>query len=512
MLTVNNGAEVDWANLPLTFLAHGNAKDTAFTLKLHDEMLGNIKLAGKLYDYLLKRVLVTFGRMEHYGLHVCRKTLEEATVASQENLDNLIEDMNALLKGTSMEGKTVNFNSSAQLADVLFGVFNMPITKTTAKGAPSITADALEAMLKKTKGKGDGCVFIRKLLSYKAAEKIHKTYLNGIKKAIDYNQEDRVYSSYNIGEVVTGRLSCSRYNAGRKHPKGVSFHTLPRWIPDSGLPNVRDIVKPDPGKVFIAADFSQAEVRMLAQCSRDQNLIHAFNTDVDLHRFSASLVFQKSPDEVTSEERQIAKSVTFLIVYGGGPFKLHMDTGLPKAYCEEVFKKYQDAFPQVFQWIQSVQGFVKEKAVAVSLFGRIRHLDNVRSHSKKNVMRALRQGTNFVIQSSTSDLMLFSIQRLQDRLDEAGLDAQLLATVHDSVELQCCPEDTYEVLRIVKEALTDVSDMEREFGFEFRVPFAVDVEVGTSFGKLEEVEYFGCDPIETDEVNHMIELCRAQQV
>ena len=515
MLSITDGKEVDWANMPLPQVAYGNALDTDFTLKLHGEMYPQVKLSKKLHDTLLKRVLVTFARMEHKGLHICRKELAEARVYSERNLEKLRYALSELLKGTSMEGEEINFNSGKQLVEILFGAFDLPCYAFTDKGMPKTSADALENILSKTKGvkkHANGREFITKLLEYKAAEKIHKTYINGIEKAIDYNQEDRVYSSYNIGEVVTGRLSCSRYNAGRKAPKGVSFHTLPRWLPDSNLPNIRDIIKPDPGKVFIAADFSQAEVRMLAQCSRDKNLIQAFVDDVDLHRFSASLIFQKDPSEVTGEERQVAKSVTFLIIYGGGPFKLHKDTGLPKAYCEEVFKKYQEAFPRVFQWIDSVHKFVKDKKVAVSLFGRIRHLDNVDSHIKKNVMRALRQGTNFVIQSSTSDLMLFAIQRLQDRLDEAGLDAQLLATVHDSVELQCLPEDTYKVLSLVKETLSSVADIENLFGMDFLVPFEVDVEVGTSFGVLEEVEYLGNTAIETDAVNDMIEKCRALQV
>jgi DNA polymerase-1 len=514
MLSITDGKEVDWANMPLPKVAYGNALDSDFTLKLFHEMRPQLRLSSKLYDGLLKKVLVTFSRMERQGLHICRKELEEAKQFSRRNLDKYLHSLEELLQGTELEGKETNFNSGKQLAEVLFGVFDLPCHDFTSTGLPSTKEDTLQKILKKTRGikkHEEGRKFILKMLEYKAAEKIHKTYINGIEKAIEYNQEDRVYSSYNIGEVVTGRLSCSRYNAGKDAPKGVSFHTLPRWVPGSNLPNIRSIIKPDPGKVFIAADFSQAEVRMLAQCSRDKNLIQAFNDDTDLHVFSASLIFQKDPSEVTSEERQIAKSVTFLIIYGGGPYKLQMDTGLSRKYCESVFKKYKDAFPQVFKWIDSVHEFVKNKKVAVSLFGRIRHLDNVDSHIKKNIMRALRQGTNFVIQSSTSDIMLFAIQRLQDRIDESGLDAQLLATVHDSVELQCLPEDTYKVLSIVKETLSSVEDIEKLFGMDFLVPFEVDVEVGTSFGVLEEVEYLGNTAIETDAVNDMIEKCRALQ-
>jgi DNA polymerase I-like protein with 3'-5' exonuclease and polymerase domains len=223
MLSITDGKEVDWANMPLPKVAYGNALDTDFTLKLHGEMYPQVKLSKKLHDTLLKRVLVTFARMERKGLHICRKELGEARVYSERNLEKLRYTLSELLKGTSMEGEEVNFNSGKQLVEILFGAFDLPCYAFTDKGMPKTSADALENILSKTKGvkkHANGREFITKLLEYKAAEKIHKTYINGIEKAIDYNQEDRVYRSYNIGEVVTGRLSCSRYNAGRKAPKG----------------------------------------------------------------------------------------------------------------------------------------------------------------------------------------------------------------------------------------------------------------------------------------------------
>lgn len=516
MLSITDGKEIDWANMPLDQIAYGNAMDTNFTLKIFDELKGQMSYAKNLYENLLKDVLVTFARMENRGLYVCTETLATYEKSSEKNLLKLNRELLQLLEGTEYEDVEVNFNSSPQVGNILFDGFGLPCLVKTKGGKPSITEDSIEATRKKVRGVKKylkGVEFMDKMLEYKSASKIHRTYINGIKKALEYNEDGRIYSSYNIGEVVTGRLSCSKYSAGRTKPKGISFHTLPRFNPNSGLTNIRDIIKSDPGYLFLAADFSQAEVRMLAQCSRDENLIAAFEQDLDLHSFSASLIFQKDMDDVTSEERQIAKSVTFLIIYGGGEYKLHLDTGLSMRYCKEIFEKYKTAFPRVFSWIDEVHEFVKKNKVAISLFGRIRHLDNISSHTIKNQKRSLRQGTNFIIQSSTSDLMLFAIQRIQKVIDARGLDAHLLATVHDSIELQCRPEDAYEVLAILQESMPSTKDIEKLFGFKFLVPFEVDVEIGTSFGDLTKVEYpvGSCIPIATNEIDSMINICQKQR-
>ena len=245
----------------------------------------------------------------------------------------------------------------------------------------------------------------------------------------------------------------------------------------------------DEGKVFVAADFSQAELRVLAQCCKDKNLIEAFNSGQDLHRFTASLVFGKDPNDVTKQERQIAKSVSFLIVYGGGPNKLAEQIGKSVGYCKNIFKAYQDSFPKVFNWINFVHKFVKENGYAVSIFGRRRHLPNVKSPNKKYQYRALRQGMNFVIQSSASDLMLHSILRLQKYLKATGLDAQILATVHDSVEVQCSKKDLQKVVELMRYVLESTDDFKGLYGLDFVVPFAVDVEAGRSFGDMIDAEF-----------------------
>jgi len=184
-------------------------------------------------------------------------------------------------------------------------------------------------------------------LKYKYRAKQHKTYVKGVEAALAYNEDGRIYSQLQL------RYSCNwsfvlLYLFCWKKKKGVSFHTLPRESQNDAV-NIRKLMKADDKKVFLAADFSQAELRVLAQCCKDKNLIEAFNSGQDLHRYTASLVFGKKPEDVTKEERQIAKSVSFLIVYGGGPNKLAQQIGKSVRYCQGIFSAYEQSFPKVFQ-------------------------------------------------------------------------------------------------------------------------------------------------------------------
>jgi len=487
MLTVTDGGTHDWENMPLDDIAFGNAMDCDFTLRSFKKMRREMesKQVDLVYDNLLKSILVTASTIENKGILVDTEYLDEI----DEILKDEIEDIKTRL-ATLSPVSDLNPNSNLELAGILFtsaGFDLQPVSFSEKTKTPQISEQHL-LKVKANTDSDDAVEFIELLLKYKFRVKQHKTYVNGIRDAITYNEDGRVYSSYNFGTVVTGRLSCSTYTVGPKKKKGISFHTLPRPDENDNI-NLRRLMIPDGEKVFIAADFSQAELRMLAQCCRDESLIEAFNSGMDLHKFTASMVFDKPIDDITKQERQIAKSVSFLIVYGGGPHKLSEQIGKPVGYCKSIFAAYQESFPKVFQWINGVHKFVRENEYAVSPFGRRRHLSNVKSPNRKYQYRALRQGMNFIIQSSASDLMLHSIKRLQKYIEASGVSAEILATVHDSVELQCDKEDLDKVLELLKFSLTNTEDFKDNYGLDFVVPFEVDIEVGHSFGDGKEAKF-----------------------
>ena len=487
MLTVTNTENFDWGNMPLSDMAFGNAMDCDFTLRAWNILKKDINKLhlNHVYDNLLKSIVITLAKVEYTGIKVDKEYLSVLEELLSENLESLTEEINTL----SPLDEDINPNSTAHLGTVLFTDegFGLTATEFSAKTKkPSITESHLTDLLEKSK-KDEVKEFILKLLEYKSKSKLYKTYVKGVESSIDWNGDGRIYSNYNFAATVTGRLSCSQYSAGNGMRKGVSFHTLPRPTEDNV--NIRKLMVSDTDKVFIAADYSQAELRVLAQCCRDENLLEAFNSGTDLHQYTASLIYGKPENQITKLERQIAKSVSFLIVYGGGPHKLAQQVGRSVGYCKNIFHEYQNSFPKVFSWIKFVHKYIRENEHAVSLFGRRRNLPNVSSPIRKYQFGALRQGMNFVIQSSASDMMLQGILGLEQALIANKLDAQILATVHDSVEVQCAKSETKQVVELIKKCLTDTSAFKGFYNLDFAVPFEVDVEVGNSFGDVTEAHF-----------------------
>ena len=499
MLTVNKGNTTDWANMPLDEMALGNALDCKFTLKAYHLMREEMKKTkvDKVYEGILKDILLTMAEIENRGIKVDIDYLDELdTILIKE-----IDDLSQLLQKLSPI-KDFNANSNMDLAGVLFtsdGFDLQPQLFSKINKLPSITEEHLEKVLATCKTP-EASEFMRSLLKYKSRCKQYKTYVRGVRKSVDWNEEPRIYSQYNFSTVVTGRLSCSTPTVkvrelnnkdnyvNKQHKKGVSFHTLPRPSETDHV-NIRKLMISETGKAFITADYATAELRVLAQCCQDPNLIKAFTGGQDLHKYTASLIYEKPISSITKEERQIAKSVSFLIVYGGGPNKLSEQIGKPIEYCRGIFADYSKAFPKVFSWIKEGRKKIKQVGYATSLFGRRRHLKNVNSPSRAHQERALRQGMNFIIQSSASDLMLHGIERVKKYSKHMGVDLDILASVHDSVEVQCDFADIQKTTELIKYCLQSTDDLPSIYGFKFLVPFEVDIEVGKSFGDCSEAEF-----------------------
>lgn len=325
--------------------------------------------------------------------------------------------------------------------------------------------------------------FITNLLKLRKIEKLRLTYIDGVKEAVKYNGVDKVFVDYRIDGTATGRLSCASY--GAEENMGVSFHTLPRSTED----NIRSIFKAKPGDVFIAADYAAMELRVLAHISRDKAMQEAFISGQDLHTYTAQLLFNKK--EISKQERQIAKTVSFLIVYGGGAVNLAETTGISLARAEKIIAQYKRVYPSVFTFMDFVNEYVVKNKYSYTIFGRRRHLLDVNSRSKGVVMRALRQGFNFVIQSTASDILLCSLIGISNRIKEAGLEhkARIVASVHDSIELTCSKDCIEQVCEIVRDEMVNYPYITKTFGLTFDVPLGVDMEVGTSFGDGNHVEF-----------------------
>lgn len=329
--------------------------------------------------------------------------------------------------------------------------------------------------------------FLNGLLELRKSEKLTKTYIEGTKNAIAYNELEKIFVDFRFDGTATGRLSCAAYNAQKA--MGVSFHTLPRETTN----NIRSLFRAPDDWAFIAADYSAMELRVLSHIAKEGNMQLAFNKGADLHSYTAKLLFNK--EDITKEERQIAKTVSFLIVYGGGAFNLSETMGIPMRKAEKIIKDYENVYPGIFSYMEFVNNFVRRNGYAYSIFGRKRNLSDVQSKDRKVVNRALRQGLNFTIQSAASDILLTSLLGASQRFKEAGLQARPVATVHDSIEVVCPQEEVKETLTILYDEMVNYPLIKKIFNIHFDVPLVIDAEVGKSFGDVKEVHFENGIPI-----------------
>ena len=321
--------------------------------------------------------------------------------------------------------------------------------------------------------------FFDRFSEYKKLTKLHSVYIEGARTALQNTGNSRMYVKYNIDGTVTGRISNSGANVGRKKTDKivVSFHTLPRESLDV---NIRDYVVAPEGHDFITIDMKAMELRVLAHVANEENMIHAFKSGVDLHSYSAGLTFNKDPKDVSKLERQIAKEVSFLTVYGGTAYTLASKRNIPEDRAEEIINSWLAAFPGVGRYMNTIDEYIKQFGYAKTIFGRYRHLPNVRSPFKSVRREAFRQGLNFTIQSAASDILLCGMLGVIEKLK--GMKAKVVATVHDSIELIAPKGETRKVVEIVSDELENYHYLKDNFNIHLKVPLGVDVEVGSSFG------------------------------
>ena len=323
--------------------------------------------------------------------------------------------------------------------------------------------------------------FLKKLLELRKSQKLEKTYIVGTQKAIAYNETPKIFVDYRFDGTATGRLSCASYVA--KKPMGVSFHTLPRDKEN----NIRSLFVPPKDHYFITVDYAAMELRVLAHIAKEGNMQLAFNKGEDLHTYTAKMLFNK--DTVTKNERQIAKAVSFLIVYGGGAFNLAETTGISMRRADKIIKNYQNVYPGIFIYMDFIQNFIRDNQYAYTIFGRRRNLPDIASKDFSVQNRAFRQGLNFTIQSTASDVLLSGLLGTHRRLKREAVRAYPVATVHDSLEVVCFKEDVGKCLEIIYDELVNYPFIKENFNIYFDVPLRIDAEVGHSFGDGVEVKF-----------------------
>ncbi len=545
MLTVRSPETFDWTKIPLLLCAEGNAYDTECTLDLFyllEEELKREKISH-LNDALMAKALPVFAKMELKGFYVDMDKIEEIG----EDLTQKIEQIKKEMLGFEFVPEDINFNSDQQMRRIIFikegsgeqdtntSLCMYPVNYTDTK-EPSLNKESrslINSLIKielhyresgekrppmivkgrqskqdKDKNMADLVIqsldtahlkkaqtFLSLFQRYKSNTKLKQTYINGIRKAFNYNGDGKIYSTYKLDTARTGRLTCSMYGAGKRldpetnkrvvKNKGVSFHTLPR---ESEVNIRRGIVAP-PGFAFIAADFASAELRIIAEIAGETKMMEAFNAGLDLHTYAASLLYGKDMSMITKEERQVAKAVSFLIVFGGSEHTLSNNQGIPLNKAAKIIEKYLIEFPGIARYIQKQEIDLRANEYVSSLFGRRRNLPNIKSGIQYVQQRAIRQAINAPVQSSASDMIICSLISLDEALESRGMESYIQATVHDSIEVIAEMSEIEEVCELLYVHMVENPYMRNVLNVDLGVKIDVDVEVGHSFGDGELVKF-----------------------
>ena len=386
--------------------------------------------------------------MERVGAAIDVPRLEALGAKAQAEVDDLTAQIYELA------GESFNLSSPKQLAHILFEVLELPAKKKNQRGY-STDAKVLSELSA-----------IHPLpdliLRYREFSKIKTTYIDALPRmrALD----GRVHTQFNETVTTTGRLSSSDPNL-QNIPVRTDFG---RQIRSCFTP-LRE------GELFLSADYSQIELRLLAHLSADEHLVAAFNSGADLHTSTAARVFGLAPEEVTPSLRSRAKAVNFGIVYGQQAYGLSQSLEIPMAEARDMIDRYFEVYPGVRTYLDDTVREAKENGFATTMFGRKRHIPELRSSNGQQRGFGERTAMNHPMQGTAADIIKMAMNEVQRRLLAEGFRAQLMIQVHDELDFSVAADEVERLAAMVREVMESVADL--------RVPLLVDVSWGPTWAE-----------------------------
>ena len=383
--------------------------------------------------------------MEEDGILVDKEGLAAFGEQLRDRLGQLLAEI------YNQVGYEFNLNSPKQLGEALFGKLGLPPRKKTKSGY-STDADTLESLRAYHP-------VIDNILEYRIYQKLNSTYAEGLLKVI--GPDGRIHSTFSQTETRTGRISSNEPNL-----QNIPIRT------ELGS-RLRQYFVARPGWVFLDADYSQIELRIMAHISGDEAMREAFRQGADIHRATASRLYQLPPEEVTPRMRSSVKAVNFGILYGKGAFSLSRDLGVSVKEADDFIKAYLGAYPKVKEYMDNIVAEGMEKGYVTTLYGRRRMLPELSSSNRNLRAQGERMALNTPIQGTAADIIKLAMVRVANRLEKEGLAARLILQVHDELIVECPESEAELAARLLKE--------EMESAASLSVPLTADVNQGKNW-------------------------------
>ena len=437
-------------DVPLDKIVIYASEDADITLRLRDVLEQQIEEKGlhELFYNVEMPLVRVLADMERIGVLIDDFALAQSSsmmTAEMQRIERHIRELS---------GANINISSPKQVGELLFDVLKISEKAKKTKSGQYVTdEETLEALRSKHP-------VVSEILEYRGVKKLLGTYIDALPKLIN-EKTGRVHTSFNQTVTATGRLSSSNPN----------LQNIP--IRDEKGKEIRKAFIASEGRVFMSADYSQVELRLMAHLSQDKNMMDAFNADQDIHAATAANIYKVPIEEVTSDMRRKAKTANFGIIYGISVFGLSERLGVSRAEAKELIDGYFMSFPGVKDYIDSSIENARRDGYVETLLHRRRYLPDINSRNANVRGYAERNAVNAPIQGTAADIIKIAMVKIADRLKREGLKTEMLLQVHDELNFNVPLNEVDIVKELVRE--------EMEGAFSLSVPLRVDIGVGANW-------------------------------
>ena len=426
------------------------AEDAEVCLRLHQVFQAQFEQTPSVrsvYQDLEIPLVAVLSRIECHGVLIDADMLLQQSAELESRLNEIESEAHEIA------GEVFNIGSPKQLQAILFEKQGLPVISKTPKGQPSTAESVLQELAL-------DYPLPKLILEYRSLSKLKSTYTDKLPLEISPRTQ-RVHTSYHQAVAATGRLSSSDPN----------LQNIP--IRTAEGRRIRQAFIAPPGKVLLAADYSQIELRIMAHLSGDERLLLAFNEGADVHRATAAEIMGVSIDKVSDEERRAAKAVNFGLIYGMSAFGLARQLGIERSAAQQYVDKYFERYPGVRQFMDDIRERAREQGFVETVFGRRLYLPDINARNAQRRQYAERTAINAPMQGTAADIIKRAMLAVDAWIGNSAIDVALIMQVHDELVLEVEREQVDEVSEQIVQLMMNAA--------ELKVPLTVDVGVGENW-------------------------------
>ncbi len=444
--------QMSMRQVPIEKVVQYAGEDADITLQLGEYFRPKLKEEGleKLYHEMEEPLMKVLVDLEYNGINLDVGYLEEYS----KELDVIIKEAKAEIYKDA--GTEFNISSPKQVGQILFEKMELPYRwKKTKSGQYSTSEEKLAEM-------ADDFEIVNKILKYRSYSKLKSTYVDALPNMVN-PKTGRIHSSFNQALTATGRLSSNNPNLQNipiRTPEG-------RKVREAFIPKGEDYI-------LLAADYSQIELRLIAELSGDEAMLEAFQKGQDIHQATAARVYDKSLEEVTSDERRNAKTVNFSIIYGAGATNLSQQLGIPRKEASALIKKYFARYQGLKTYMDKVVEQAKQDGFVTTLMGRRRHLRDINSKNGMIRSHAERNAVNTPIQGTAADMIKMAMIKVQKALKDGNYKTKMILQVHDELVFDMYKPEADEVMPIIEKNMKEAMP-------GLKVPILVGMDTGANW-------------------------------